>query len=772
MAIFKTQTGAQAYTKLREVQDALAVKVTPKKQPDGTIKKTVGQRAMQLALPSLKKAEGVIDEPVQLIRRLTGGRVEPVYAKGIDYTADAIVTDSRVITGDWKHYRLSAVLETTDKVPLLSGGFPVGGRLQQIYKLPKVTETSEAWQGTGTAERLSRLRDNEIYIPIEKRVKDGALPLKLFGEIESKMSSNTMKANLRESVARQYYVNIEGRELSAASAQAKKVSALVEDKSGRLVYSDDFNDIIESVMTPDRFRRPTVIESVSTKRVTRKGPTGQPQTVTPKFKKIWRTFESPGVRHGFVDIAEIERDVGVAFRNSAKGTRRDRAIAYIQDMFPQLQVPRGAGDVREQIIRKALLETAREKQPWHKFNRSNRKVLDSGTRQPSSEELALILTDEQAIIQGTATKAGKIDLLKETVKEKATDTSGPLTKREVETKEQMVIRIKNEIEAEEGVTFSDILSGDVRIQLQKRMDELNKEKTNVQKKGGDTTEINAEVKQIQTTLTADEKVKLNIDSRYFEKINLAKEARPPRTPYYAGVGSYTGASGLAFGVPLAYATEAPPETIPTSFLQDRETFSIDVMPQSISESTLQVPTQAQKPVTDQLTQVSVQEARAIAQDSMLKLDITPKAIQTNVLSPALATGTGLATLPTLMLSQAQGQMQRYTTVSQMEAPPALRQGFEVPRPPGLVPPSQRFTPPMIAGWPPWLEDELEARRQQKGKSKKKKKQFWTVPDQWYKPGYWQKKKDSFTGKYDYTGTGYGTFKGREGKRLKNTWDMQ
>ena len=114
---------------------------------------------MQLALPSLKKAEGVIDEPVQLIRRLTGGRVEPVYAKGIDYTADAIVTDSRVITGDWKHYRLSAVLETTDKVPLLSGGFPVGVRIQQIYKLPKVTETSEAWQGTGTAERLSRFRD-------------------------------------------------------------------------------------------------------------------------------------------------------------------------------------------------------------------------------------------------------------------------------------------------------------------------------------------------------------------------------------------------------------------------------------------------------------------------------------------------------------------------------------------------------------------------------------------------------------------------------------
>ena len=54
MAIFKTQTGAQAYTKLREVQDALAVKVTPKKQPDGTIKKTIGQRAMQLAIPSLK----------------------------------------------------------------------------------------------------------------------------------------------------------------------------------------------------------------------------------------------------------------------------------------------------------------------------------------------------------------------------------------------------------------------------------------------------------------------------------------------------------------------------------------------------------------------------------------------------------------------------------------------------------------------------------------------------------------------------------------------
>ena len=74
--------------------------------------------------------------------------------------------------------------------------------------------------------------------------------------------------------------------------------------------------------------------------------------------------------------------------------------------------------------------------------------------------------------------------------------------------------------------------------------------------------------------------------------------------------------------------------------------------------------------------------------------------------------------------------------------------------------------------PPWLEGGYPDSDKDRNKKKKKKKQFWMIPENWYEPGYWQKKKDPFTGKWDYTGSGYGTFKGKEPKRLKNTWDMK
>jgi len=761
MVMFKTETGAKAYKVLEDVQEALAKKVEPKKQPDGTINKSVAQRALGTILPTIKKVEGVIEQPIALVRSVTGGRVKPVYGKGADYAKDAIITDTRIITGDWKHYKLSAVLETTDKVGLLGaskGTYPVGVKVQQIYKMAKPTETNEPFRGTSAIERISTYRDSEVYIPIGQRFKDKALPVQVWDELERKMSNQPMRTNLRKSVVQQYLINIKNVELDVASKRADKIIRKVDGKD-----SEEFTNIIESVMTPDTFRRPTTFESVTSKGLTRKTPSGKEQVITPRFKKIWRTEVSPGVRKGFVDINEIERDIGVTFRTSGKGTVRDRGIAYIQDTFG-MKVPTGAGNVREQIVRKALLEQARDKQPWHKFSRKNRKLLDSGTRVESAEELAILTSELKAIDEGTATSFGQKGkkVFKEPFKEKGTDEAGPSLPRTVETKDEMILRIKNQIEAEEGVTFSEILSGDVRMQLQKRMNELKDKRSNVMNKGGDTTEINAEVSSILTTLSKDEKVKRTIDQRYFEKVNQAKESRPQRKPYYAGFGSYTGATIGTLGS----------QAIPMAFAEEQQPLGVDLRPPTVSENTIQAPIQIQQPLTEQLTKVTTEEARLIGQQSAFRLDVTPKGIQSSILTPALATGTSLATLPGLMLSSAQGQMYRYTTVSQIQPPPAQRQTLEVPRPPGLVPPAQRVTPPYVAGWPPWLENELDDRRKQKGKFKKKQKQFWTVPDQWWKPGYWQKKKDSFTGKYDYTGTGYGTFKGKEGKRLKNTWDMQ
>ena len=70
---------------------------------------------------------------------------------------------------------------------------------------------------------------------------------------------------------------------------------------------------------------------------------------------------------------------------------------------------------------------------------------------------------------------------------------------------------------------------------------------------------------------------------------------------------------------------------------------------------------------------------------------------------------------------------------------------------------------MVAGW-----DDPYANKQ---KNRKKRKTYWDVPDEWYKPGYWAKKKDESTGKWDRVGSGYTTFKGAEPRRARKKKDQ-
>jgi len=790
-SIFKTKTANQALEKLMSIQSSLARKKSS--EVTGVVKKKV----LGIAIPILRKTEGVIEDPISVVKSLTGGRVKPVYRTGIDYAEDAKVTDNRIISGDWKYRKLSAVLQTTDKTPLLTGDIPAYTDILQVYKIELPRKPSEEWRGTDSLERLVETRDVEIYAPIRERTaKFGNTPMANWAIIESGAKRTGLDMKLRQNLVKQYYINIKKADSKTATRKAIEISKKKVDKKTNYEYdSKEFKNIVNAVMTPDTFRRPNTVERITAKRLQRA--VKQEGTDKKTRGRLWYTQITPGAKGGFIDINEMERATGVGIK-TIKGGLRDRTLSYVADVF-KLKQRIGAGNQKEQIIKKMLLEKARDDNRFHKFTRKNRKILDSGTRIESADELAIsrldaampdsipLVTDDdflraQRVQQGMetfgvtklkkrGTKEGEIDRKDTGMPGKETDRwetefeepeiiptvreTSPVIR---ESERDMILRIQAQIEVEEGITFKKLLPSDVRVRYAEMEKELGK-KIEKASPDEDLTEIKAERSELVSVLKSDEKVKLDIKERYFEKVT---QPRPDARRTYGVTGATYGTLGAQV-LPMAFAEE---QQVP------QEVQRVNLAPPNFEISTDLQQTTAQAPITTQTTKISTEQARVLTQTPGLRLDLTPKTIQSSVIRPALTTGAGLTTVPSLMLGSAQAQMIRYTTVGSMQVPPTQRQLLEPPRPPMMAPPTQRIVPPMAPFLPPWLEGGYPDSDKDRNRKKKKKKQFWMIPENWYEPGYWQKKKDPFTGKWDYTGSGYGTFKGKEPKRLKNTWDMK
>ncbi len=154
---------------------------------------------------------------------------------------------------------------------------------------------------------------------------------------------------------------------------------------------------------------------------------------------------------------------------------------------------------------------------------------------------------------------------------------------------------------------------------------------------------------------------------------------------------------------------------------------------------------------------------------VVQKQFTPQMIRERVIqAPGLRTGLRAGAALTTPLTY----QQAFATALD---PPDTTQRLYIPKEaPRLTPPPKRPGPVAPFMLPPFIAatwDETEAQRQKK---RKKRKAFWDVPDQWWKPGYWSMKPSSLTGKMDRLGAGYTTFKSTEPRRArkkKNQWDL-
>ena len=137
--------------------------------------------------------------------------------------------------------------------------------------------------------------------------------------------------------------------------------------------------------------------------------------------------------------------------------------------------------------------------------------------------------------------------------------------------------------------------------------------------------------------------------------------------------------------------------------------------------------------------------------------LTPQQLRERVIQ-APGVRTGLRSITGLGLT---GVTYTQSFVSALE-PPKVTQRMYIPREaPKLATPPKRPGPVAPFMFPPFLAAGWADQEAERQKKRKKKKAFWDVPDQWYKPGYWAKKPSSQpfgTGGLDRLGAGYTTFK--------------
>lgn len=316
--------------------------------------------------------------------------------------------------------------------------------------------------------------------------------------------------------------------------------------------------------------------------------------------------------------------------------------------------------------------------------------------------------------------------------------------------------------------FENIIQENTDLQQKTRTAKTTKERDQLNEK---ITSNNQSLQEIDNILKQDSALKNELNEKWFAHIDLQSEVTPSGyvpPSYMPGV----------YNAPLfggaAYATTVSSQPIPEIQAASEEL--------KTAEFTLPSMVQSQSPVQISPQAISLNKAREVIQTGKLELP-TLQSLRTDteitagqIIRPlqglrieGLQEQLGKQeVIPALGIVQAlQYQLAGYDRAIPKQAPKLLPRPMEAPRLP--IPP-KRPGPVPYGELPQWIVAGWDNPYSKKQKNRKKRKTYWDVPDEWYKPGYWAKKKDESTGKWDRVGSGYTTFKGAEPRRARKSKD--
>ena len=316
--------------------------------------------------------------------------------------------------------------------------------------------------------------------------------------------------------------------------------------------------------------------------------------------------------------------------------------------------------------------------------------------------------------------------------------------------------------------FENIVEENVDLQQKTRTAKTTKERDQLNEK---ITSNNQSLQQIDNILKQDSALKNELNEKWFAHIDLQSEVTPSGyipPSYMPGV----------YNAPLfgstAYATTVSSQPIPEVQAASEEL--------KTAEFTLPNMVQSQSPAQISPQAISLNQAREVIQTGKLELP-TLQTLRTDteitagqIIRPlqgfrieGLQEQLGKQeVIPALGVVQAlQYQFAGYDRAIPRQAPKLLPRPIEAPRLP--IPP-KRPGPVPYGELPQWIVAGWDDPYSPKQKNRKKRKTYWDVPDEWYKPGYWARKKDEATGKWDRLGSGYTTFKGAEPRRARKKKD--
>ena len=801
LEIFNTKTIAGAKIRMNRLLKSTVGDSIPTPKGIGT-EKTVGQKIKTLSATALYGIKRKVSDVQSDVSRWTPGH-KMVVTKGGKY--EPYTTDARFVEpateimwekerwagqGADTGFRLSALIFSSEDLVLTQGvkgtKVPKNVRLATQVKVayavepePQTTSSIKAY------ERVVQKIDEVDYVPAMKQLDKETKVIDAWMSHEDTIrgrggASDFFVERQRFNLAKQYYMNIEG-----ATEEGAIRSATIASKSGKDgALSVEFTEIVKR-LTPENFRRPSRIEKVRAKKLWyKKGEYMEPGQLDLKVDGTGKVTKT-----GFINLEALGTGTADSVWQRTGGSGlSEKLVSGVSKAFG-FEVPISKVDPRDTLYRKIYLRELKEKNPWVKLDRKDQKLYDEGTRPMTAQEESILKMNIQEMEGG----------LKDTVRDTRTVTSSKVQGaignervpgysglgERVSTDAQVQSYIRADLEQKYNASFKDMLSSGTRKYYENKLDNLKVEESNIiqeqVKRGGSKTTLGrrddvftklesdldsnrASQSQIASLLDEDESVKKRINTKYYEKVEYKQ-------------GMTRGPNYLYDYAPVVAPTTLSTSLIPQAFGEEfQETLKQDPKPLfNLGMDIRQQQSQEQPQIIRPIEEVSIQQARDVIQGLKpiqtqdLGTDLGQKARQVEYTAMKLDLGLKSTTDTLLEGAQAYKTSTIYALGSTVK-PPTLRLQTPTAKPTITIPRRPVGLPmPFI---PPYLDSLLSEEEKERNKKRKKKKQAWEVPDQWWKSGYWQKKKDPVSGKWEELGSGYRTFTGREPKKYRKGWDTQ